>query len=193
MKLGLGQENPIYWQMFTSTFMPEATAEGMDSFNGLQLVSASPENAFRASVVTAGIDVRDLVPLVTVLTLVLHSREELQAPFEWGRHVAALIPGARLVPLSSKNHILQENEPAWPVFISEVRKFLGVGESYAQPAVAAAPPQPYSVLMSTETGEEAEALSLISGMDDVSLARFSVVLGYAKFDEATRNVSKDAR
>ena len=193
MKLGWGQENPIYRQMFTSTFMPEATAEDMDSFNELQRVSASPENAFRASVVTAGIDVRDRLPLVTVPMLVLHSRGELQVPFEWGRQVAALIPGARLVPLSSKNHILQENEPAWPVFISEVRKFLGVGESYAQPAVAAAPPQPSSVSASTETGEEAEALSLISGMDDVSLGRFSVVPGYAKFDEVTRNVFKDAR
>ena len=56
MKLGWGQENPIYRQMFTSTSMPEATAEDMDSFNELQRVSASPENAFRASVVTAGID-----------------------------------------------------------------------------------------------------------------------------------------
>jgi len=37
MKPGLGQENPIYRQMFTSTFMPEATAEGMDSSNELQL------------------------------------------------------------------------------------------------------------------------------------------------------------
>ena len=34
MKLSWGQENPIYRQMFTSTFMPEATAEDMDSFNG---------------------------------------------------------------------------------------------------------------------------------------------------------------
>ena len=170
MKLGWGQENPIYRQMFTSTFMPEATAEDMDSFNELQRVFPSPENAFRTSVVTAGIDVRDRLPLVTVPTLVLHSRGELQVRVEWGRQVAALIPGARLVPLSSKNHILQENEPAWPVFISEVRKFLGVGESYAQPFVTAAPPQPYSV----------------SG-------RFSVVPGYAKFDEVTRNVFKDAR
>ena len=84
MKLGWGQENPIYRQMFTSAFMPEATAEGMDSLNELQRVSASPENAFRTSVVTAGIDVRDRLPLVTVPTLVLHSREELQVPSSGG-------------------------------------------------------------------------------------------------------------
>ena len=84
MKLGWGQENPIYRQMFTSTFMPEATAEDMDSFNELQRVFPSPENAFRTSVVTAGIDVRDRLPLVTVPTLVLHSREELQVPSSVG-------------------------------------------------------------------------------------------------------------
>ena len=183
MKLGWGRENPTYRQIFTSTFMPEATAEDMDAFNELQRVSASPDNASTTSVVTANIDVRDRLPLVTVPTLVLHSREELQVPFELGRQVAALIPGARLVPLSSKNHILQESEPAWPVFISEVRKFLGVGESGAQPAVVAAPPQPSSDSAPYLAGEEAEALSLISGMDDVSLGRFSVVPGYAKFDE----------
>ena len=136
MQLGWGQENPIYRQMFTSIFMPEATAEDMDSFNELQRVCVAPENAFRTRVVTADIDLRDRLPVVTVPTLVLHSREELQAPFEWGRQVVALRPGARLVHLSSKNHILQKNEPAWPVFISEVRKFLGVDESYAHPAGA---------------------------------------------------------
>jgi len=55
------------------------------------------------------------------------------------------------------------------------------------------PPQPSSVSASTETGEETGALSLISRMDDVSQGRFSVVPGYAKFDEVTRNVFKDAR
>ncbi len=74
-----------------------------------------------------------------------------------------------------------------------MRKFLGVGESGGQPAVAATPPPPSGVSASTETGDEAEAHSLISGMDEVSLGRYSVVPGYGKFDEVTRNVLKDAR
>ena len=84
MKLGWGQENPIYRQMFTSIFMPEATAEDIDSFNELQRVSVAPENAFRTRVVTADIDLRNRLPVVTVPTLVLHSGGELQVPFEWG-------------------------------------------------------------------------------------------------------------
>ncbi len=133
------------------------------------------------------------MPQITVPTLVLHAREDGQVPFELGRQVAALIPGARFVPLASKNHILREDEPVWPVFLSEVRGFLGVGESDAQSAVAPGPSQLASVSVSTETGDEAEAHTLISGMDEVSLRRFSVVPGYSKFDEVTRNVLKDAR
>jgi pimeloyl-ACP methyl ester carboxylesterase len=194
MRLGWGRENPSYRQIFTTRFMPEATAEDMDSFNELQRVSASPENAVRTHFETSKIDLRDRLPLVSVPTLVLHSREEIQVPFENGRQMATLIPGARIVPLASKNHILQESEPAWPVFLSEVRRFLGVGESDAQPAVAPAPSQPASVSTSPGTsGDEEEAHSLISGMDEVSLGRYSVVPGYAKFDEVTRNVLKDAR
>jgi pimeloyl-ACP methyl ester carboxylesterase len=192
-RLGWGRENPVYRQLFTTKFMPEATTADMGSFNELQRVSASPENAVRTMIVSANIDVRESLPQLSVPTLVLHSREDIQIPFEWGRQMAALIPGARLVPLDSKNHILQENESAWPVFLSEVRRFLGVDESGAQTAVANAPPHPASVSASTGTGDEVEALSLISGMDDVSLGRFSVVPGYAKFDEVTRNVLKDAR
>jgi hypothetical protein len=35
--------------------------------------------------------------------------------------MAASIPGARFVPLVSKNHILLESEPAWDQFLTEVR------------------------------------------------------------------------
>ncbi len=45
-------------------------------------------------------------------------------PFSHGRLLAASIPGARLVALESENHILLEDEPAWPVFQREVTDFL---------------------------------------------------------------------
>ncbi len=38
--------------------------------------------------------------------------------------LAAMIPGARFVALEGRNHLILENEPAWPRFIEEVRKFL---------------------------------------------------------------------
>jgi len=38
--------------------------------------------------------------------------------------VAAGIPGARFVPLPSRNHLILEDEPAFPKFLQEIRAFL---------------------------------------------------------------------
>ena len=46
------------------------------------------------------------------------------APFNEGRSLAALIPGARFVPLESRNQRLIEGEPAWEHFVSEFQDFL---------------------------------------------------------------------
>ena len=70
------------------------------------------------------IDVRKVAPKVRCPTLVFHARDDQCFPFEEGRMLASLIPGARLVPLPSKNHIPFETERAWPAFLSELRAFL---------------------------------------------------------------------
>jgi DNA-binding NarL/FixJ family response regulator len=69
-------------------------------------------------------DVREIVSKVRCPTLVLHSRGEFVIPFEWGRAVAAQIPGARFVPLESRSHILLDNEPAWQQFVDAIEDFL---------------------------------------------------------------------
>jgi class 3 adenylate cyclase/pimeloyl-ACP methyl ester carboxylesterase len=123
-EIGWGRDNPAYRQIFTSMFVPEATTEHMRSFNDLQRMSTSPELAAKFWIEFGNIDVLDLLPRVTVPTLVLHSRHDAIVTFEAGRELAALIPGARFVPLESKNHILMGNEAAWPRFLSEVRRFV---------------------------------------------------------------------
>jgi len=50
-----------------------------------------------------------------------------------GRLLAALIPDARLVLLESANHLLLPDDPAWSLFLSEVRAFLGTEPGPAQP------------------------------------------------------------
>ncbi|MCA1573855.1 MAG: alpha/beta hydrolase [Acidobacteria bacterium] len=124
-RLGWGQDNPAFRQLWTTLYMPDATPEQMQWFNDLQRVSTSPENAARLFRELGNIDVLDLLPQVKVPTLVLHCRSEAVAPFEEGRRIAALIPGARFVPLEGRNHLLLEGEPAWEKFITEVRRFLG--------------------------------------------------------------------
>jgi pimeloyl-ACP methyl ester carboxylesterase len=54
----------------------------------------------------------------------LHSREDEAVPFEEGRLLASLIPKAQFVALESKNHLLTEQEAAWPKFVAAVRGFL---------------------------------------------------------------------
>ena len=78
----------------------------------------------RLRTASANIDVTDLARRVVAPTLVLHATGDAAVPFEQGRELATLIPGARLVPLDSHNHILLEGEPAWARFQREIRTFL---------------------------------------------------------------------
>jgi DNA-binding NarL/FixJ family response regulator len=61
----------------------------------------------------------------------MHAREDAVVPFDEGRLIAGLIPGARFVPLEGRNHVLLETEPAWQDFLREVDGFLG---GHAAPA-----------------------------------------------------------
>lgn len=124
IKIGWGQEQPAFRQVFSMLFLPEGTPEQLHAFNELQRITTSPEIAARIVSGFRVIDVRELAMQVTQPTLVLHAKGDLRVPFEEGRLVAAMIPDARLVPLEGKNHILLESEPAWKRFLDEVNAFL---------------------------------------------------------------------
>ncbi|HEX6622614.1 MAG TPA: alpha/beta fold hydrolase, partial [Pyrinomonadaceae bacterium] len=132
VKVGWGQENPAFRQVFTTLFIPEGTPEQLRWFNELQRVSSSPEGAARILNGFHVIDVCDLAIQVNVPTLVLHGRGDLCVPFDEGRLLASLVPGARFVPLESNNHVLLESEPAWRHFLTEVRDFIGAGAGRSQ-------------------------------------------------------------
>jgi pimeloyl-ACP methyl ester carboxylesterase len=124
IRQGWGQENPAFRQIFTSQFIPGGTMEQMQWFNDLQRITTSPENAVRISRATGDVDVSQLLSQVTVPTLVLHCRDDAVCPFDLGRRMAAGIPGARFVALEGRNHLILEDEPAWPRFLREVESFL---------------------------------------------------------------------
>ncbi len=149
IRLGWGSDDAAFRQFFTTQFMPDGTAAELASFNEIQRLSTSPDIAGRISRVSNGIDVVELARTVRVPTLVMHAREDKRAPFEEGRLIASLIPGARFVPLESRNHKLLASEPAWPRFLAEIRAFLG-----AEPATAAAFPE--------LTAREKEVLELLA-------------------------------
>jgi DNA-binding winged helix-turn-helix (wHTH) protein/pimeloyl-ACP methyl ester carboxylesterase len=124
VKNGWGQDNPAFRQVFTSLYVPGATREEMKWFNDLERASASPENAIRLMNVFSNIDIRALLPKVTVPTLVLHARGDTPIPFEQGRMLAQGIPNARFVALESNNHLILSHEPAWERYAEEITGFL---------------------------------------------------------------------
>jgi pimeloyl-ACP methyl ester carboxylesterase len=70
------------------------------------------------------IDVSDAARQVQAPTLVMHARDEVRVPAEESLRIASLIPGARFVPLDSRNHLLRPDEPAWDAFLAELDAFL---------------------------------------------------------------------
>ena len=143
-EIGWGADNPTYRRLFTNTYIPEASPKQMGWFNEMQRRSASPENAVRLQRVLSKIDVRDLLPQVRTPTLIFHSRNDQAVPFSQGEELAAGIPGARFVPLESRDHILIESEPAWPMFAEISREFLDL-DADKLPALPAQPPRPEPV------------------------------------------------
>lgn len=126
IRVGWGQDNPAFRQLFTTMLMPDGSDEQMAWLNELARISATPENAAAMERAFYQIDVTEPAKRVAVPTLVLHARDDAAIPFEEGRRLAALIPTARFVPLDSRNHVLLPDEPAWTRFLAEVRAFLGV-------------------------------------------------------------------
>jgi len=124
MRVGWGRENPAFRQVFAMQLFPGATTEQLRSLEEQMRISVSPENAVRLESEMHRVDVCHLASQIKVPTLVLHSREDESVPFEEGRLLASLIPNAQLVALESKNHLLVEQEPAWPKFVAAFRSCL---------------------------------------------------------------------
>ncbi len=123
-RVGWGRDDVTFRQVFTSQFLPDGTAADWAEFNEVQRRSTSSVNAVRFLEEFALIDVSDEATRVSCPTLLLHSRDDLRVPLANARELAAAIPGSRLVPLDSRNHILTAREPAWPVFLRELDGFV---------------------------------------------------------------------
>ncbi|HEY0372412.1 MAG TPA: alpha/beta fold hydrolase [Thermoanaerobaculia bacterium] len=125
VRIGWGKENPAFRQLFTSRFIPGGSAEQLAWFNELCRRTTTGEIAAELLRMRAKIDVVDLLGRVECPTLVLHSREDEVVPFSEGRLIASAIPDAQFIELPSKNHVLLEDEPAWPRFQEAVLEFSG--------------------------------------------------------------------
>ena len=156
IRIGWGQDNPAFRQLFASLFIPEATEEQSHWFAELMHRTTEPEVAARLMESLSRIDVSAQLARVRAPTLVLHARNDARVPFEQGRLLAAAIPGAQFVALEGRNHILLKSEPAWPRFCSAVAEFLGH---------EAAQPEPFlpKHVLSELTTRETDILRLVAG------------------------------
>jgi hypothetical protein len=127
IEVGWGTQEAMFRQVFTSGFMPGASVEQQRSFNDMMRISAPAETAVRVFRAFGEIDVQEEARRHHVPCLIAHSRGDLRVPFEEGRHLATLIPGARFLPLEGPNHILVGDEPAWRVFLDAMDAFIPSG------------------------------------------------------------------
>lgn len=125
LRAGWDAGNPTFRQLFTSRFIPDGDAEQLGWFNELCLKTTRGDIGATLMEARADIDVRHLLPLVRVPTLVLHGRRDQIVPFEEGVRMASAIPGAEFVHLDSRNHVLLEHESAWRQFMDAVLAFTG--------------------------------------------------------------------
>lgn len=123
-ELGWGTDNPAYRHIFSQTFMPDATPDDLKWFDAFQRQTTSAANAARFQEAFGDIDVRDRLDQVQAPAIVLHATQDQRIPVEQGRLIARSIPGARFVPLDSRNHVLVDYEPAWAVCMAQIRSFL---------------------------------------------------------------------
>jgi class 3 adenylate cyclase len=130
IRQGWGSDVPAHRQFFTGLFMPDGDMDAIQAFNEMQRVSASADNVVAMSVDTRGFDCTDLLPKVTVPTLVIHRRGDAIVPFEFGRELAAGIPGARFLPLDGRNHALLSDidVPVMALMARYIDEFVGGGE-----------------------------------------------------------------
>lgn len=154
-RLGWGQDNPVYRQLFTSRFIPKGTPEQFVWFNELCQKTTSPDMAARLIEARTEVDIVDRLGRIEVPTLVLHARNDDAVPLSQGRLVASEIRNAEFVLLESDNHILLEHEPAWERFRSAVLEFTGrpaEGGSLENPIFASLSPREREILIQISSG-----------------------------------------
>jgi pimeloyl-ACP methyl ester carboxylesterase/DNA-binding CsgD family transcriptional regulator len=124
IRVGWGSNNPTFRRVFAHRFLPGGLPEQHRWWAELESLTADADSAARTLAAFQQVDVTAQARQLTLPTLVLHARGDAAVPFEEGRLIASLIPGAVFVPLNSDNHVLLDSEPAWPQFLQAVRSFL---------------------------------------------------------------------
>jgi pimeloyl-ACP methyl ester carboxylesterase/DNA-binding CsgD family transcriptional regulator len=190
-RLGWGTGSLALRQVFVAKFMGESTEAQRQAFDERQRVTSTAEVAEKYLRAMFALDVKDLAPRVSCPTIAFHSRGDQLIFFDQGRKLAALIPGARFVPLESKNHLPFREEPAWQTLVAALRPFLDEDAGARSPSPAKdLTSRQLDVLRGVARGltdkEIASELSLSPRTVEMHVARALAALDSANRAEAVR-------
>jgi pimeloyl-ACP methyl ester carboxylesterase len=124
IRVGWGDPQHAFRQVFGAMFIPDGTSEQFKWFDELQRASMSAANASEFFKAAHRVDLRPLLREIRVPTLVIHANRDAAVPFSEAKVIAGGIKGAQLKLLDSNNHVLFEDEPAWPRFLEEIDAFI---------------------------------------------------------------------
>jgi pimeloyl-ACP methyl ester carboxylesterase/DNA-binding CsgD family transcriptional regulator len=191
---GWGSGRPALRQVFVAKFMGDSTEAQRRAFDDRQRLSSTAEVAEKYLRAMFAFDVKDLAPRVSCPTIAFHSRGDQLIFFDQGRKLAALIPGARLVPLDSLNHVPFREEPAWEVLVAALRPFLDEDlEPDAPSRAKALTPRQLDVLRAIARGltdkEVASELSLSPRTVEMHVSRALAALQCANRAQAVRKAA----
>ncbi len=109
-------------KVLTGIFIPDPAPQEVEELTRLQRASASADVAGRLLEVYYDTDIKALLPAIRAQAAVLHREADSATPFELGREVATLIPGATLVPLPGSGHLYYQGE--WEPVLDATLGFL---------------------------------------------------------------------
>jgi len=162
-RLGWGQENHAFLQVWAAYFQPGGTLAHLRSWCDQQCAATSAETAVRLLQIGWNVDVRDSARKIKCPVLIVHPERDAVVPIDQGRLIASLIPDCRFMPLDSENHMPLDDEPAWPRLIAEVQAFLS--ESAEPPVIHNALP-----LNALTPRERAVLEGIAEGLDNAEIA-----------------------
>lgn len=172
---------PGFRRALLTQFLPAASAAQYEALAAGVFGHMDGDTAAAYSELGYRFDLTEAAPRLRCPTLALHGRGDQLMPFEEGRLLASLIPGARFVPLATPNHLPLEGEAAWARVASEVRRFLGLGAAPASAGAAALTPRQAQVLALVAQGrtdkEVARALGLSPRTVEMHMAHAMQALG----------------
>jgi pimeloyl-ACP methyl ester carboxylesterase/DNA-binding CsgD family transcriptional regulator len=123
-RLGWGQENHAFMQVWASTFQPGGSLDYLRSWAEQMQLATTSETAVRLLEIGWNVDVTEAARKLQCPALVIHPDRDCAVPIAEGRLLASQIADCRFVQLDSQNHMPLLDEPAWPRLISEIQSFL---------------------------------------------------------------------